>query len=173
MGGLKPKRHSFLIGFYPFACEVMLSPGSAKARSRASWSQKAPAIHRVPACWKAEGYLAHKKSCPPHRTSIGPRHSPTVGTWGGAVSYERGTPVEEGAARAAAQLPQGSCGRSLRCCMQTTSGLAFQRMAAKNYTPLSPGMPLLYNLFALRDSPHETVPSVDLRVLRYIKSSQP
>ena len=29
----------------------------------------------------------------PHRITIGPRHRATVGSYGGVVSYERGTPV--------------------------------------------------------------------------------
>ena len=49
--------------------------------------------YRVSGRWPVQGYLAHKK----HPTSLGPpydpRHSPTVGSYEGAVSYERGTPV--------------------------------------------------------------------------------
>ena len=40
-----------------------------------------------------QGYLAHKKQHPPLRPPYGPRHIPTVGTWGATVSYERGTPA--------------------------------------------------------------------------------
>jgi len=40
-----------------------------------------------------QGYLAHKKTPNPLGPPEGPRHSPTVGSYGGAVSYERGTPV--------------------------------------------------------------------------------
>ena len=40
-----------------------------------------------------QGYLAHKKRYPPLGPPSGPRHSPTVGSWGSAVSHERGTPV--------------------------------------------------------------------------------
>ena len=37
--------------------------------------------------------LAHKKTHPPLGLPQGPRHRPTVGSLGGAVSYERGNPV--------------------------------------------------------------------------------
>jgi len=40
-----------------------------------------------------QGYLAHKKTPPPLGPPKGPRHSPTVGSYGEAFSYERGTPV--------------------------------------------------------------------------------
>ena len=40
-----------------------------------------------------QAYLDHKKLLPPLGPPQGPRHSPTVGSWGGAVSYERDTPV--------------------------------------------------------------------------------
>ena len=40
-----------------------------------------------------QGYLAHKKLRPPLGLPQGPRHSPTVGSYGGAISYERSTPV--------------------------------------------------------------------------------
>ena len=43
-----------------------------------------------------QGYLAHNKSFPPLGLPQGPRHSPTVGSSGGAVSDERGTPVSLG-----------------------------------------------------------------------------
>jgi len=39
------------------------------------------------------GFLAHKKPPPPLGSPQGPRQRPTVGSWGKAVSYERGTPV--------------------------------------------------------------------------------
>ena len=42
---------------------------------------------------QVQGYLAHKKLRPPLRSPSGPRHSPTVGFYGGALSYERGPPV--------------------------------------------------------------------------------
>ena len=49
-----------------------------------------------------QGYLAHETT----PTPLGPpkdlRHRPTVGLWGGAFSYERGTPVDEAA------VPSGS-----------------------------------------------------------------
>ena len=38
-----------------------------------------------------QGYLAHKKQQPPLGPPQGPRYSLTVGSLGGAVSYERGT----------------------------------------------------------------------------------
>ena len=42
----------------------------------------------------SQGYLAHQNPPPP---PLGPpqglRHSPTVGCWGGAISYEQGSPV--------------------------------------------------------------------------------
>ena len=40
-----------------------------------------------------QGYLAHKKQLPPLGPPYGPKHIPAVGSYGGAVSYERGTPV--------------------------------------------------------------------------------
>ena len=40
-----------------------------------------------------QGYLAHKKPPPPQGPPEGPRHKLNVGCEGGAVSYERGTPV--------------------------------------------------------------------------------
>ena len=49
--------------------------------------------HRAGGSGALQGYLAHTKQ----PLSIGqpqdPRHSRTVGSWGGAFSYERGTPV--------------------------------------------------------------------------------
>ena len=41
-----------------------------------------------------QGYLAHKKQITPLGPPQGLRHSLTVGSLGGAVSYERGTPVQ-------------------------------------------------------------------------------
>ena len=38
-----------------------------------------------------QGYLAHKKHPPPLGPPQGP--IPTVGSWGGAVSYDQNTPV--------------------------------------------------------------------------------
>ena len=38
-------------------------------------------------------FLAHKKQTPRLGAPLGPRHSPTVGSEGFAVSYERGAPV--------------------------------------------------------------------------------
>ena len=40
-----------------------------------------------------QGYLTHEKQPPLLGLSLGPRHSPTVGSSKGAVSYARGTPV--------------------------------------------------------------------------------
>ena len=40
-----------------------------------------------------QGYLAHKKLPPPPGLPQGPRHIRTVGSYGEAVSYGRGTPV--------------------------------------------------------------------------------
>ena len=40
-----------------------------------------------------QGYLAHKIPPPPPGPPYEPRHGPTVGSYGVAVSYERGTPV--------------------------------------------------------------------------------
>ena len=40
-----------------------------------------------------QGYLAHRKQPPPLGPPWDPRCSPTVGSWEGCVSYERGTPV--------------------------------------------------------------------------------
>ena len=42
-----------------------------------------------------QGYLAHKKQPPPLGLPWGPRHIPTVGSSGGAVFNERGTPVKQ------------------------------------------------------------------------------
>ena len=42
---------------------------------------------------EVQGYLAHKKQPPPLGSQEGPRHSPTVGSWEGRVSYERSNPV--------------------------------------------------------------------------------
>ena len=57
-----------------------------------------------------QGYLAHKKLCPPLGPTQGPRRRRSVGSYGGAVSYERGTPVRGapplyGAARLCAGFP--------------------------------------------------------------------
>ena len=40
-----------------------------------------------------QGYLAHKKQHPPPGPPKGPRHRPTLGSYGGCVFNERGTPV--------------------------------------------------------------------------------
>ena len=45
-----------------------------------------------------QGYLAHKKQPPPLRPPLDLTTRPTVGSYGGAVSYERGTPVQGGVA---------------------------------------------------------------------------
>jgi len=42
-----------------------------------------------------QGYLAHKKTPTPLGPPYDPRHRPTVGSSGGAFSYERGTPVRK------------------------------------------------------------------------------
>ena len=41
-----------------------------------------------------QGYLAHKKQPPPLGPPYDPRHSPTVGSVGEAVYFERSTPVD-------------------------------------------------------------------------------
>ena len=46
-----------------------------------------------PRCGGVQGYLAHKKVLTPLGPPQEPRHSPTVVSEGGAVSYARGTPV--------------------------------------------------------------------------------
>ena len=43
---------------------------------------------------RVQGYLAHTKQHPPLGPPKGPRHSPTVGSEGGAVFHERGTHVD-------------------------------------------------------------------------------
>ena len=43
-----------------------------------------------------QGYLAHKKQPTPLGPPLEPRRGPTVGSYGGAVSYEHGTPVYMG-----------------------------------------------------------------------------
>ena len=46
--------------------------------------------------WRAvQGYLAHKKPPSPLGPPYEPKHGPTVGSYGVAVSYERGTPVRQ------------------------------------------------------------------------------
>ena len=49
-----------------------------------------------PACCsrgqQVQGYLAHKKQPPPLGPPYDLGYSPTVGSWEGGVSYERGTP---------------------------------------------------------------------------------
>ena len=44
---------------------------------------------------EAQGYLAQKKTPTPLGLSQDPRHRPTVGSWGGAFSCQRGNPVLE------------------------------------------------------------------------------
>ena len=41
-----------------------------------------------------QGYLAHKKTPPPQGPPQEPMQGPTVGYYGLAVSYKRGTPVQ-------------------------------------------------------------------------------
>ena len=48
-----------------------------------------------------QGYLAHKKMPTPLGPPTDPRHRPTVGSYGGAFSDARGTPVQEGKCKAA------------------------------------------------------------------------
>jgi len=43
--------------------------------------------------YPVQGYLFHKKTLSPLGTPSDPRYSPTVGSFGVAVSYVRGTPV--------------------------------------------------------------------------------
>ena len=55
-----------------------------------------------------------RNSPPPLGPPYGPRHRPTVGSWGGAVSYERGAPVNPNTgypADAGGALPAAACGR--------------------------------------------------------------
>ena len=44
---------------------------------------------------RIQGYLAHKKTPTPLGPPYDPRHGPTVGSYGVAVSCERGTPVHQ------------------------------------------------------------------------------
>ena len=44
-------------------------------------------------CLRVQEYLAHKKPPPPLCPPCDPRHRPTVGSYRGWGSYERGTPV--------------------------------------------------------------------------------
>jgi hypothetical protein len=60
-----------------------------------------------------QGYLAHKKHPPPLGPPQGPRRSPTVGSCGGAVSYEQG-------------IPAGSYGRNMPENMPWHSGESSQ-----------------------------------------------
>ena len=53
------------------------------------WLQERLRRARVQVC------LAHKKLRAPLGSPQGPRHSPTVGSYAGAVSCERGTPCTE------------------------------------------------------------------------------
>jgi len=46
-----------------------------------------------PSRQRLQGYLAHEKQPPPLGPPKDLRYSPTVGSWEGVVSYERGTPV--------------------------------------------------------------------------------
>ena len=46
-----------------------------------------------PSVMRLQGYLAHKKTPTPLGQPYGPGRIPTVGSWGGAFSYERGTRV--------------------------------------------------------------------------------
>ena len=55
-----------------------------------------------------QGYLAHKKTPPPLGPPYNPRHGYTVGSYGVAVSYERGTPVGLDRRGAIAQVARGS-----------------------------------------------------------------
>ena len=41
----------------------------------------------------SQGYLAHKKELPPLGPPKGPEQSPTVESYGGAMSYDRCSPV--------------------------------------------------------------------------------
>ena len=47
----------------------------------------------APVCWRGhpyniQGYLAHKKTPTPLGHPQDPRHTPAVGSWGGAFSHE-------------------------------------------------------------------------------------
>jgi len=55
-----------------------------------------------------QGYLAHKKTPPPLGPPYDPRHDYTVGSYGVAVSYERGTPVGLDRRRANPQVARRS-----------------------------------------------------------------
>ena len=63
-----------------------------------------------------------RKCPPPLGTPQGPRHRPTVGSYGGAVSYERGTPVGCGVFTCAAQ-EAGSYFRLIDFVYHSTLGL--------------------------------------------------
>ena len=70
------------------------------------FSRTMPRLLRAYASWRTRsycgacvgasdipGYLAHKKTHTPLGSPQGPKHRPTVVSWGGRASYERGTPV--------------------------------------------------------------------------------
>ena len=62
----------------------------------AHYSQTSVCVQQMPK-WQEtcdlQGNLAHKKQSPLLRPPRAPLQNPTVGSWGGAVSYERGTLV--------------------------------------------------------------------------------
>jgi hypothetical protein len=65
-----------------------------RERERGRGSERTPPqqCNSTATAWSpVQGYLAHKKQPPFLGPSQEPRHGPTVGSHGGAVSYERGT----------------------------------------------------------------------------------
>ena len=55
--------------------------------ARTQERRNATAVERI------QGHLAHKTTPTPLGPPYDPGHGPTVGSYGAAVSYERGTPV--------------------------------------------------------------------------------
>ena len=67
----------------PFSCEYSTDRPSSYLRGATP-------------CVEVQGYLAHKKSPTPLGPPKDPAHMPTVGSYGVAFSYQRGTPVGRG-----------------------------------------------------------------------------
>ena len=75
--------------------------GSTHILDLAHWASKGNGVNIDPTevlrsyvCLTVQGYLAHKNTPTPVGPPEGPRHMTSVGSYGAAVSYERGTPVE-------------------------------------------------------------------------------
>jgi hypothetical protein len=92
--GTSLMRNTPLLGPYRRTMHRVLCPMVVLRGGAVSYERGTPVLQGTsrPSA-AAQGYFAHKKQPPPVGPPYCPGHSPTAGSSGGVVSYERGTPV--------------------------------------------------------------------------------